>query len=79
MRNRDHPAAPATVKIGPEMRDWATVPGLTKREDSAARNMAQLLGSYGALPGEDEEMKSMASAAVQATDALFDELEKGDG
>ena len=67
MRNRDRPASGFKSD---QYRD-----GLTKREASALANMAQLMGPYGALPGEDEEAREMAKAAVQFADALFDELD----
>ena len=77
MRNRDNTAFPRLPAYGPS--------GLTKRETAAIAAMQGLLANHEAsasIQGQDaieagiHPADNMASIAVYAADALFDELEK---
>lgn len=67
MRERDRPATPTA--------DGQLGDGLTKREAAAIAAMQGLLAGEREHTPPDETAKS----AVKRADALFDELEKGDG
>ena len=73
MRNRDMPAAPQDENQygGPAY----IFCGLTKRETAAIAAMQSALATLGA----DYSYAERAQVAAKQADALFDELEKGDG
>ena len=88
MTNRDMPAHPGTQrawpKDGPIDGVLIATDGLTKRETAAIAAMQGLLANHEASASIQEDAieagihpaDNMASIAVYAADALFDELEK---
>ena len=90
MRNRDLPASgipDSEFNRGPDSIHMPGAIGLTKREFAAIHIMAGLVSSESALRAahavaRDKRLTvevSTAREVIAYTDALFDELERGDG